>query len=354
MAATMMNVSCPAHPPAVKSAGLVRRPSLVRPTTGFTLVELLVVIAIIGILVSLLLPAVQSAREAARAMQCSNNLKQVALAMLNYESQHRTLPIGVVATPRVHPSGGNAGWPGHTAQILTLPYLEQSALADLYDPTGRSLYGDNRTVITTNVPTFNCPSDPNTGDPPRTVAYAGSNVVVSFGTGTLLADDAGESILSGTGTSAVNWSTDGAFQMEAARAISEFRDGTSNSALLSEVIGGGDRLNASGEWDARGHWGIAHMGAFAYTHLNTPNNGARDSLYEVSSFSRCVEALPELPCVGVTSVDQHHAAARSQHPGGVHVAFADGHVSFINDTIHATTWHHLGAIADGEVITGGF
>jgi prepilin-type N-terminal cleavage/methylation domain-containing protein/prepilin-type processing-associated H-X9-DG protein len=322
---------------------------------GFTLVELLVVIAIIGILIALLLPAVQSAREAARRMQCGNNLKQFALAMHNYESTHRALPIGLVATSR-GPNPSSA-WPGHTAHTQLLPFLEQGSLHAQYDSSVRSLDATNRPVLLTSVATFLCPSDMNSGSPtpnPPSPGYARSNYVVSFGTNTYLRNTNGVNIMSTTNRAGVDMTTDGAFQMDVARRFSAFKDGTSSSVVASEVIAGADHSPNGSDWDTRGVWAIHHMGAFCYTHLNTPNSSAGDALFRSSGYARCVEVSPQLPCdsAAPTRLDLHHAAARSRHPGGIQCAFADGHVSFISDTIDMYTWRLLGDIASGQTISG--
>ena len=131
------------------------------PKSGFTLVELLVVIAIIGILIALLLPAVQSAREAARRMQCSNNLKQLGLALHNYHTAHAILPF---ATPFDNNSGSRP-WAGGTWVAMLLPFMEQQALYDSFDFT-RSMYDEaNADAVQVVVPGMICPSDPAGGDP---------------------------------------------------------------------------------------------------------------------------------------------------------------------------------------------
>ncbi len=129
-----------------------------RPQHGFTLVELLVVIAIIGILVALLLPAVQAAREAARRMQCSNNLKQLGLAMHNYHDTYKTLPFGC---------GYHVARTG-TWGVAILPYIEQQNLFDRFDFNVPMSHGNNQPAVTTVVETFICPSAVDAGQPIRT------------------------------------------------------------------------------------------------------------------------------------------------------------------------------------------
>lgn len=325
-----------------------------RRSSAFTLVELLVVIAIIGILIALLLPAVQAAREAARRMQCCNNLKQVGLAMHNYENQHKALPMGLVTDPAI------SGWPGHTTQALMLPFLEQSALYGQYDFTKRALLAPNRTVITQVIATFNCPSDPNTGQPSVNSAgasssvngYARSNFAVCFGTDTMLINDGGINLASSSSRTGVNLETDGAFRMNDSRRFRDFTDGTAHTAAGSEIRAGTDETIGS-DWDTRGMWGIHHMGSFSYTHRDTPNSSVGDAMYATGSYKRCVSA-PGMPCDNTWGIDwdKFHAAARSLHPAGVNVVFVDGHVAFVSDTVNLDVWHAIGSLNDGEPIPG--
>lgn len=142
---------------------LVSKLAVVR-RVGFTLVELLVVIAIIGVLVGLLLPAVQAARESARAMQCKNNLKQIGLALHNYESTYRAFPPGFISeTTGVWPGGGNDPvpeiGPGWSALAMILPQIEESALYELIDFDLPISASANQPARASNVPGYRCPSD---------------------------------------------------------------------------------------------------------------------------------------------------------------------------------------------------
>ena len=97
------------------------------------------------------------------------------------------------------------------------------------------------------------------------------------------------------------------------------------------------------------------MGAISYTHLNTPNSSSGDAMW-AGQDTECADTPPDMPCDNThgTQYDEHHAAARSRHPGGVNVVFGDGHVTFVGDTIELVTWQRLAAIADGQVITAEF
>ena len=321
---------------------------------GFTLVELLVVITIIGILIALLLPAVQAAREAARRMQCSNHLKQVALALHNYHNTHKTLPIGAVMVNGLE----------HTAQSLILPFVEQANVHRLFDFSVRTHSAANGPATQAEIPVYICPSDDAAGRkwnhrrPGRDTFWSRSNYVVSFGTDRFCEALNGGWPWEGAG-SAVDFQTDGAFEMEYARKFADFLDGTSNSAIASEVISGKDDLWDGGPdniWDARGVWAWHMIGAASYTHLNSPNSSVGDTLWNSGGDVECIDN-PQIgmPCDPNQGTDycQFQAAARSRHPGGVQVAFGDGHVTFIGDTVDWNVWQRLGAIADGQVIPGG-
>ena len=319
---------------------------------GFTLVELLVVIAIIGILVAMLLPAVQAAREAARRIQCTNNLKQVGLALLNYHDSNRMFPIGLYGTDQDH-----IRFPGHTALTILLPYHEQGDIYEYYDFVGQddSLFHKGE-ATRIQIPVYVCPSDDSGG---RAAVHTGvpqeftrSNVVVCFGSNMMAANMPGA-----TYSKSADPTTDGAFQMgggifDSSRQIRDFQDGTSKTIMASEIISGKhETLNSRTDADSRGIWSWNMMGSSSYTHRNTPNSSVGDAGWRSANDVSCLhEPHLGLPCdlsAGMRH-DGFHAAARSVHPGGVNAAFADGHVGFFEDDIDLIVWQGMAALADGR------
>ena len=304
-----------------------------RKRTAFTLVELLVVITIIGILIALLLPAVQAAREAARRMQCANNMKQVGLAMHNYNYSLGSLPTGAFL------SGGSGSLgPELTALVVLLPYLEQANLAGIYDFNLRVYHPDNRQAVATSVPSYNCPSDDSAGTVAAYSGFARSNVAVSYGSQEGVCETC---VCCSNPMPPAEVRTNGAFQFDQARKLNEFIDGTSYTVMASEIL-----TAEASSTDSRGQWARLLHGA-SYEHYDTPNSSALDVMFATT----CLEE-PGMPCTTLGTTDLHlqHNAARSQHPGGVNVVFVDGHVSFIPDTINLAVWQALGARNDGKTL----
>jgi prepilin-type N-terminal cleavage/methylation domain-containing protein/prepilin-type processing-associated H-X9-DG protein len=310
------------------------------PLHGFTLVELLVVITIIGILIALLLPAVQAAREAARKAQCSNNLKQLGLAVNNFENQYRALPAGVTFS-----EGGKLR--EYSMFLVVLPFLEASNLMDRFDFSKRIYDGDNELVAVVQPAPYVCPSDDGAGRK-WDKRYARSNYAGCFGSGYFL----GPNYSSSGGTpysdpascDAGAYETDGPFRLQGkrtGRTIAEIKDGTSQTAMLSELITGKDDVyqDDNKRGDIRGLWAHCWMGASAYTHWLTPNASAGDGLFGVW----CDDSPQEgLPCTPQTSLfANNYATARSRHPGGVNIVFVDGHVDFYSSNIDRTVWRGL-------------
>ena len=244
---------------------------------GFTLVELLVVIAIIGILVGLLLPAVQAAREAARRMQCSNNLKQLGLAMHNYENAHRIFPSGYIRT------SGGAGW-GWGA--LVLPFIEQQAMNDQLQVTRANLDTilatppANMTVLMqTPLSSFRCPSDTGSDGDILPLAPRGRNAFNPGGIQPAVANYKGSAgILSpqhepGGSGQAVPRDSRGVFVGNVKVRIADVSDGTSNTIAIGEAD---TLIRRGGAWvgirsgNTMAHSGVYYVVSWAGARLNQP------------------------------------------------------------------------------------
>jgi prepilin-type N-terminal cleavage/methylation domain-containing protein/prepilin-type processing-associated H-X9-DG protein len=322
-----------------------------RIRTGFTLIELLVVMGIISVLIALLLPAVQMVREAASRVKCSNNFKQLGLALHHYHDVCGSFP----------PARDSRGtrWSAHTR---LLPYLEQTNIynsLDLLNP----LFSSKGTVDARNIPgvsqvvsVFLCPSDWATpfvsipSDGPSTPAFFGpTNYMACVGSGA-------------NGGTQVN--ADGMIFIDSKIRFADVRDGTSSTALMSEsLLGkGGDAFpppqppspqdaartyayasgplrpdtcsNPTGGWQINGNskWADGLSYCTLYDHFYPPN-------------------APQWDCVSYSvSYSSSWRAARSRHSGGVNLLLVDGSVRFVDNGVNLDTWHALGSRAGGEVV----
>jgi prepilin-type N-terminal cleavage/methylation domain-containing protein/prepilin-type processing-associated H-X9-DG protein len=342
---------------------------------GFTLVELLVVIAIIGLLVALLLPAVQAAREAARRGQCQSNLKNAAMGVLNYESARKILPQGMTFPKALesdvgHLASFNANW-----IISILQYLEEQPLYDAFDLKKRindntMPFTSNRNYIArgTQISVLLCPSDGNSK-----ILYQG---MVGSGHGgnwarTNYAGNAGGAYLFSTcspadlcsfGPDSEGWKSDkrrGVMGPNASVAFRRITDGTSKTILIGEIRAG------ITEKDARGVWALGHAGASLLAMYGSEGdaNGPNACYPLADDVYSDVCGRPEglSNCLDCDTGYFAQATVRSAHPGGAHVSMCDGSVSFISDDVETSgsygswgsLWDRLIASADNGLV-GGF
>jgi prepilin-type N-terminal cleavage/methylation domain-containing protein/prepilin-type processing-associated H-X9-DG protein len=375
---------------------------------GFTLIELLVVIAIIAVLIALLLPAVQSAREAARRAQCTNNLKQIGLALHNYHSTNDVFPLGtsfneVGTVPPPHPGV----WGSWGAQALMLGYMEQTPLYNAinfsWGPlasgtgtlTGNNSPGINTTVLHTVVASFVCPSDPYCGSGQQDL----NDYASCFGT-------------TGLPLYIVNWSAPGGppyynqqpsgstgmFTFALAYGIRNCTDGSSNTVAYAEWLVGNGRgailggANPASTYRGNLMSGLAPSGTdpgtiydafsapqviltnlqYCTTQFLTPGTqgitdlkgwrwGLGASGY--SMFNMMQTPNDKQYPIGGCRDDNFNTgsnswpdasfsvSAASNHPGGCNVLMADGSARFVKDSINRMTWWSIGTKANGEVIS---
>lgn len=356
-----------AHARCTSPHGPTRRPVSRPAVAGFTLVELLVVIAIIGVMVGLLLPAVQAAREAARRMSCSNNLKQIGLALHNYHDTFQKFPPARVRST----NGGRDSWTtnniGWHARILSM--MEQ---APLYDRINWSAW-DGATVAEhadlriAQVPAYRCPSDPGRGAfswvDPAGVRQVGSslvstdspvNYVASIGHDAQLRPaTTSRGFLADLSANMTNRVNTGQLSM------ADFIDGTSNTVAVSEIIIGHPRSRVNSTLQSQAQADTVTSEANGCTNA-TPATGSilqgrgiswfRG--YEIASmgFTTLMTPNSRLWDCGANSNDLM-MAARSTHPGGVQATLADGSVRFVSSSINFDTWKFLGGMKDGVVVS---
>jgi prepilin-type N-terminal cleavage/methylation domain-containing protein/prepilin-type processing-associated H-X9-DG protein len=329
--------------------------------SGFTLVELLVVIAIIGVLVALLLPAVQAAREASRRAQCQSNIKNVALAVLNFESNRNITPQGMTFPRSLETAIGQLGVFNANWIISILPYLEEQPLYDSFDLTRRINDAPNsRNYIAhgSQISVLLCASDPNnrilyeSGDHGKN--WARTNYAGNAG-GAYLYQTCNPADLCSYGPDSAGWNSPkrrGVMGPNASVRIRRITDGTTKTILIGEIRAG---LTPK---DSRGVWALGHAGASLLAmygsegDANGPNAcyPQADDVYS----DVCGNAAGKTNCMDCDGGYFAQATVRSSHQGGAHVAMCDASVSFISDDVETSgqygswgsLWDRLIASAD--------
>ncbi|WP_165071322.1 DUF1559 domain-containing protein [Paludisphaera rhizosphaerae] len=312
-----------------------------RKQSAFTLIELLVVIAIIAVLIALLLPAVQAAREAARRIQCTNNLKQIGLSVHNYVGTTGSFPTGTSDCC-------NGTW-----QAFILPFMEQVALSNSYNfNSPRYVDPTNTTVTSSFINAFLCPSNGLQQRPissalgaANTGKISAHNYVANFGSTDLdQQNNIQDAVFNGAPYGWIRAYSNANHQASPNKGqtvtIATVTDGTSNTLLNSEII----IVPQNSELRGMTWW----ADSTGFTALLAPNSALQDVMYSVNACA--VTTGKPTPCANATA-GPLYLAARSLHAGGVNATMCDGSVRFFKNTVSLPIWRALASTKGGEIIS---
>lgn len=325
---------------------------------AFTLVELLVVIAIIGILIALLLPAVQAAREAARRMSCTNNLKQIGVATHNYHDTYKVLPQGGLAQTG---SSMTNVYVSYFASLL--PFVEQASLQDLYN-FNKPWENQPVEVAQASIAAYVCPSS-TTDDPLTDVEIGTIATTDTFGAVTYLVCKGSSSIWCNQPDS-ISSNVKGMFDLGGRRSFRDVRDGLSNTIAVGEGPMGspwtvcvGQGCTGPAATDALGQETVSQMAWL----VAQPNRSSLGMTPHISMFGSTRDAMNK-PMVTATIIDDGAFGDcstatgtdsvtnfGSNHPGGANFLFGDGSVHFLSETIDMAIYRGLSTIGGGEVVS---
>lgn len=322
---------------------------------GFTLVELLVVIAIIGILVALLLPAVQQAREAARRLSCSNGLRQIGLAILNYESANSRLPPGSVRLPE-GASGSGPDKLYHPFVVHTLPYLEEGPKFNLYD--FETSWNEQPVAVLQQLrsplPTFHCPSDEQrfmlqtSGDATNSADFQDSKGNYGVNWGSFEYRDQYDDIFFRGAPAATTDRKDrrrAPFDENFGAKMGQLKDGTSKTFAMLEMLQAPSEVGQP--VDRRGRIWNHISGTYQITTRFTPNSQEDNSDRTV-----CADRPEQsLPCLNSTVEGRMYLTSRSRHTGGVNIVRCDDSVTFISDGVDPAVWKAQSTRDGGEIVS---